>query len=97
MLSQRTLLPFLSCLPPLIQKLAPEQIKIAIAKWDPVAGWRENFFRLEGVPGDPRAELCNVMSTMAKGFLDVVSRSNPKFPNRCPFRKVSTSRGPYSS
>ncbi|XP_052128586.1 uncharacterized protein LOC113211001 [Frankliniella occidentalis] len=70
-----------------IGKLAPEQIKIAIAKWDPVAGWRENFFRLEGVPGDPRAEVCNVVSTMAKDVLDVVSRSNPKFPNRCPFRK----------
>ncbi|XP_052125918.1 uncharacterized protein LOC127749914 [Frankliniella occidentalis] len=63
-------------------------IKVAVAKWDPVAGWRENnFFNLEGVPGDPRAEVCNVVSTLVKDAIDAVSRSQPQIPNRCPFRK----------
>ncbi|XP_052129976.1 uncharacterized protein LOC113214663 [Frankliniella occidentalis] len=56
-------------------------VKVVIAKWDNVAGWRENFFRIDA------GEVCKVFATIAHDAIAEVSRLNPKLPKSCPFRK----------
>ncbi|XP_026293085.1 uncharacterized protein LOC127749916 [Frankliniella occidentalis] len=56
-------------------------LKVAVAKWDSVAGWRENFFRMDG------GEYCNVMVSIGRDAASVVNRNNPKFPKSCPIPK----------
>ncbi|XP_034231172.1 uncharacterized protein LOC117639525 [Thrips palmi] len=66
-------------------------VKLAIAKWDNVAGWRENYFRLDG------GEVCFAMKTVGKDAMAELHRNNPRFPTGCPlpdgsysFRNFST-------
>ncbi|XP_052125923.1 uncharacterized protein LOC113217431 isoform X2 [Frankliniella occidentalis] len=65
-------------------------ITIAVAKWDSVAGWRENFFRIDG------GEWCNVVATIGQTAFEEVSRHS-MWPRSCPqskgtyfFRNLST-------
>ncbi|XP_052133264.1 uncharacterized protein LOC113211894 [Frankliniella occidentalis] len=58
-------------------------VKVNIAKWDNVAGWKENFFRMDGNGG----EYCKVVATIAKDAASEISRNNPKYPKNCPFPK----------
>ncbi|XP_052125927.1 uncharacterized protein LOC127749917 isoform X2 [Frankliniella occidentalis] len=56
-------------------------VKVAVAKWDSVAGWKENFVRMDG------GEYCNVLVTIGREAASEVSRHNPKFPKSCPIPK----------
>ncbi|KAK3907344.1 LexA repressor [Frankliniella fusca] len=66
-------------------------VKMRLAKWDTVAGWRNNFFLIEG------GEVCSAIVKYAQEIIGEIHRNNPKFPTTCPipkgvytFRNLST-------
>lgn len=53
-----------------------------MAKWDPVAGWRDNFFNMDG------GEYCKVMALIGYQVSAELAKIDPNFPTSCPISKV---------
>ena len=59
------------------------------SKWDSVSGWREHFLVM------PVGDACFLADVVGKDVTNIVAKTVPGFPNKCPLPNVSRLRCQY--